>query len=517
MLQVELADPAITVHGWTAAMDRIGEYTLKLRKTPEEMKAEKERLRARFGGKPKINPMKYEKSTVIEHDADDPNTVYFLPGLWPRVKKWFEDHNVEYEITADNRDPKIRPPIDVEAIKDVQFRKAQDVALALIATSDCGIIEALTGFGKSYLFGVICKAFPTLNILITTDSTSVIQTIYTYLCQQVPGQVGILMGGKNTTHGKRIVVSTIKSLCKISETSVNLLLADECHCVNAGTYGKEIMRFCWARKFGFSASPIRNDGSQLVLESIFGPTVLKLDYDEGVDEGMVVPMRYAMLPCNWAPSICNKEGLNDVLLKRYAYWRNKVRNQAIADFVKRLNKVAPDAQVLLICSTLEHCIALNMMLPNYKVLYYGATSMADMEKHFPKDKYPNLDLTQYKMTQKQLDIGRNAFAKGTLKRVISTMILKQGVNAPNLRVLIRCDGATSKILGIQIPGRLARLAEGKDCGYLIDVSDGGSPWTKRRADCREALYKEQGWTKITPEDVLHDFIGQATTDNTEHT
>lgn len=514
MIQVELADPAITVHNWPREMDKLGQYTLKLRKTPEEMKAEREHLKKLYGATArKINPIKHESGSVLEHDAEDPTTVYFLPGLWPRIKGYMEANDIEYEIIADNRNPDIRPPIDYEAIKDVQFRKAQDVALALIATLDCGIIEALTGFGKSYLFGVICKAFPTLNILITTDSTSVVQTIYTYLCQQVPGDVGILMGGKDTSHGKRIVVSTLRSLCKIPETAVSLLLVDECHCCNAGTYGKELMRFCWARKFGFSASPVRNDGSGLVMEAILGPIVLKLDYDEGVEEGMVVPMKYTMLPCNWVPSICQKEDVADVILKRYAYWRNTARNKAIADFVYKLHKVAPDAQILCICQTLEHCIALHQMLPFFKVLFYGSSDINDMARRFPKDKYPNLDLTQYKMTQKQLDIGRAAFAKGTLKFVISTLILKQGVNAPHLRVLIRCEGATSKIMGIQIPGRLSRLDEGKDCGYLVDVADTGCNWTRRRASIREQLYQEQGWTKIQPGDIINDFAGRAAADD----
>lgn len=514
MIQVELADPAITVHNWPREMDALGQYKLRLRKTPEEMKAEREHLKKLYGDKVhKVNPLKFENGTVIEHDTEDPTTVYFLPGLWPRVKGYMEANGLEYEIIADNRNPEIRPPIDYEAIKDVQFRKAQDVALALIATSDCGIIEALTGFGKSFLFGVICKAFPTLNILITTDSTSVVQTIYSYLCQQVPGEVGILMGGKDTSHGKRIVVSTLRSLCKIPETSVNLLLIDECHCCNAGTYGKELMRFCWSKRFGFSASPVRNDGSGLVMEAILGPVILKLDYDEGVEEGMVVPMRYTMLHCNWVPNICHKDGIADVVMKRYAYWRNTARNRVIADFVYKFHRAAPDAQILLICQTLEHCIELNQMLPFFKVLFYGSSDINDMARRFPKEKYPNLDLSKYKMTQKQLDIGRAAFAKGTLKFVISTLILKQGVNAPNLRVLVRCEGATSKIMGIQIPGRLSRLAEGKDYGYLVDVDDTGCLWTGRRANIREKLYQEQGWEKVTPQEIIDDFTRNAAADN----
>ena len=515
MLQVELADPAITVHGWTRDLDKLGQYTLRLRKTPEEMKAERDHLKQTFGGKAKkVNPLKFENGTVIDHPDDDPTTAYFLPGLWPRVKGYLEANGIEYEITADRRNPEIRPPIDFEAIKDVQFRKAQDVALALIATSDCGVIEALTGFGKSYLFGVICKAFPTLRILFCTDSTSVVQQIYSYLQQQVPGQVGIIMGGKDTSHGKRIVVSTMRSLCKIPSDGPMLIGVDEAHCLAPGQTSKELMRFCWARKFGFTASPYRSDGSQLVMESIVGPTILKLDYDEGVEEGMVVPMRYAMLPCKWGPSICQKEDLRDVSMKRFAYWRNSARNNAIADFVRRLLAVAPDIQLLLICATLEHCIQLNMLLPNFQVLFYGKTDMEDMQSRFPKEKYPNLDLSKYKMTQKQLDIGRAAFAKGTLKRVISTMILKQGISANHLRVLVRCDGATSKILGIQIPGRLSRLDEGKDCGYLIDVADEFCAWSRRRALIRDQQYSEQGWTRIQPEDIINDFKGQAAADIT---
>lgn len=513
-VQVELADPAITVHGWTKAMDKIGEYTLKLRKTPEEIKAERETLRARYGGNPKVQQMKYEKGTVIEHDSEDPETVYFLPGLWPRVKDWFETNKVEYEITADNRNPDIRPPIDFEAIKDVQFRATQDLALALIATSDCGVIEAPPGYGKTYLFGVICRSFPTLNILITTDSISVVETAYRYLCEQLPGQVGILTGMKDTSHGKRIVVCTAKSLCKIPADKPALTLVDESHFISPGQSSQDLMRFCFSRRFGFTATPWRNDGSKLVMESIVGPTILKLDYADGVENGMVVPMKYAMLPCGWVPTICHKEGLNEVTLKRYAYWRNTVRNKAIADFVMAFHKQAPNAQLLIIVSTTEHAIALSLLLPWMKVIYAEGQDFKDMDKKFPKEKYPNLNIESYKMKPKQLKIARAAFAKGTLKFVIATFTLKQGVSANNLRLVIRADGSTSKIPGIQVPGRVSRLADDKDYGYLVDVDDTGCLWTKKRADCREALYKEQGWTRITPQDVLHDFAGKKALNDT---
>ena len=266
-----------------------------------------------------------------------------------------------------------------------------------------------------------------------------------------------------------------------------------------------------------TASPCRNDGSGIVMESLFGPVILRMSYEEAQLAGMVTPMKYAMLSCKWAPSICQKEDISEVLLKRYAYWQNTVRNKAIADFIYKIHAADKDAQILIVCGVLEHAIALHQMLPFFKVAYYGGSDLADVSKHFPKEKYPNLDINSYKMTQKQLDIMRAAFAKGTLKWVISTLVFRQGVSFNNLRILVRADGATSEIMGIQIPGRLARLHEGKDYGYLIDIDDTGCAWAKRRTICREKLYEEQKWTKVAPEDIIHDFIGKTTTDSSPDT
>ena len=56
MVQIELADPAITVHGWMPSWDHLGMYRLRIRKTPEEMKEEKERYK-KYNITKKINPM----------------------------------------------------------------------------------------------------------------------------------------------------------------------------------------------------------------------------------------------------------------------------------------------------------------------------------------------------------------------------------------------------------------------------------------------------------------------------
>ena len=86
-----------------------------------------------------------------------------------------------------------------------------------------------------------------------------------------------------------------------------------------------------------------------------------------------------------------------------------------------------------------------------------------------------------------------------------TYVFRQGCNFPDLQVLIRADGATSEVLGIQIPGRIARLAEGKDYAYLIDIDDSFDPWAAGRASKRKELYNKQKWTEISRRELLDDL------------
>lgn len=197
------------------------------------------------------------------------------------------------------------------------------------------------------------------------------------------------------------------------------------HSIGDNLAGQELMKFCWARRFGFSASPVRNSGDQLVMESLLGPVIMKVDYEDAVESGMVTPMRYLMLPCTQGPQILNNPDLPEFMMKRCAYWCNTWRNRVIRNFVYDLRR-SYDGQILIMVATLQHAIQLNLMLPDFVVAYYGNTDMTQLRKQFPPERYPGLDLDKYRTSKKDLDRMRAAFAKGTLKRVISTGVFRQG-------------------------------------------------------------------------------------------
>jgi hypothetical protein len=238
-----------------------------------------------------------------------------------------------------------------------------------------------------------------------------------------------------------------------------------------------------------------------------------MDYEEAVKNNMVTPLKYLMLPSTYCPNIAKNPTLPDVALKRWSYWTNAGRNGMLKKFVYDLKKVY-DGQILIIVNTAEHAIHLHRMLPWFVVAISDGVDLADLRKKFPSEKFPGLDLEKYKITKKEVDRIRGAFAKGTLRYVISTKIFRQGVDFKHLTVLVRADGDVSNIEGIQVPGRLSRLDKDKKWAYLVDFDDSFSSWSQSRALKRKELYEANKWIQTTYEEVLNE-LGSAKGDDAE--
>jgi superfamily II DNA or RNA helicase len=90
------------------------------------------------------------------------------------------------------------------------------------------------------------------------------------------------------------------------------------------------------------------------------------------------------------------------------------------------------------------------------------------------------------------------FEKGRLKKVICTTVWNVGVSFNQLTVLIRAAGGSSVIGDIQIPGRVSRVAEGKEYGIVHDYRDQFNPKMASQAKGRESTYVAMGFEQIKP-------------------
>ena len=518
-MKITLSYTICTATPWNPKFDSVGKFQLRERKSPEELREERQ-LKKQLYGSNKINPMRTETHSVFE--VKD-NTCYFLLGNWHRLKEALDKEQEPYTV-EEAFDPTVTPEPDYSVLSGVELRSGQAEALASIVTARTGMICSTIGFGKSFIISLLCRMYPTLNILVVCPSGEVVKELYRDISKVCPGQTGLLNMDNTEVNGKRIIVTTTKSMAKLDPKQVQLMLFDECHSVGYNATGNDVLKFCFCRRFGFTATPIRNQGDYIAMESLFGPVLQEISFAQAEAAGSVTPISYMMFPLNKLnPKLADlveiqkpgeepefisqqdlkpwfqptgrhkKRGFPDYLKNKLYYVSNYYRNDAIVDIFFRIKQAAPNTQILIMVQSIEHMIRL---CERIKCAAFMHGERGSLEKYRSKKGLEHVDMSKYEQSSKQLAETKSKFEKGSIKHAVSTTVLKQGVNLSHLAVLIRADAAVSGVPSVQIPGRLARLAENKPMAYLIDFTDNFCEDASGRAKCRQREYKKQGWAEV---------------------
>ena len=315
---------------------------------------------------------------------------------------------------------------------------------------------------------------------------------------------------------------------------------DEAHAVGDNDVYEALSKITHCRRFGFTATPCRSDGTKLIMETYFGPELVDIPYERAVDQGLVTDIKYVLLdptgPAFIDDNVDAGKVTSDLFKKRFGYWRNTQRNMAIAGAVRAA--LEHGLQVLVLVETLEHAVLLeSQVLPDIPVVHYGKTS----ESAFASLAHTLLDckpvvgavvrwaqsqgyiydrntaetlINQWLYQRYKLDAKTKAswcdkFKKGEIRAMIATMTLSEGVDFPELAVVVRGDGLASRVANEQIPGRLSRLFTGKRYGILVDFSDSFSRFTKRKATTRTSIYDDMSWEHCRDlEQVMKDVFGK---------
>lgn len=422
----------------------------------------------------------------------DNGHLIVLSGYLARLLRRLKKYNCEVVGSADITPPRKRPdcysPVWKNLNGKITFRPRQEELLRLIARVPCGVIKAVTGFGKTTLIGAATQLFPEARIDVVTKSVDVAERICRSLRRFVP-RVGMIGDGMRSR--ERVNVITAGSL-QHADGEADFLFADEVHQLATINFSTALAaRYHNSRNFGLSATPYaRMDNAHAILEPLFGPMIFDLPYQEAVDLGLVVPVRVRWLPMrlNHNPAERFK---NRVARKRHGIWTNHSRNTIIADAVR---EYGDDKQILILVETIEHAVHLGALLPEFS-LVYGLMSRSDCAtyrraKLLPENYSPLSDAEKHRM--------RARFESGELKRVIATDVWSTGVDFEQLNVLVRADDRDSDIVDVQGPGRVSRTFTApdgsvKEFGEVIDCMDNFDATFYRKSSGRRDSYKLLGW------------------------
>jgi hypothetical protein len=454
-----------------------------------------EHVEAVHGGASKRNPITGQKMLFQTKEYKlfrvENGHVVLLSGYLARMVRRLQKLHCPAQLIEASQ-PRKRPDCYVpqwDNLKGrIEFRPRQEELLQLISRAPCGIVKAVTGFGKTTTIAAAALLFPEARIDVVTKSVDVAERIVRSLKRLLP-KVGMI--GDGWKQRERVTVITAGSLTH-ADGDADFLFADEVHQLATVNFSTALAaRYRNTRNFGMSATPYaRMDNAHAVLEPLFGPMIFDLPYQQAVELGLVVPVRVTWIPVRFTHNPAERYN-HRVARKRYGIWTNYERNRAIADAVKEYPETH---QILILVETIEHAVHLGLHLPDFK-LVYGSMSPQDYHaykkaKLLPADYTTPTDYQKHEM--------RSQFEAGTLRRVIATDVWSTGVDFEQLNVLVRADDRDSDIVDVQGPGRVSRIYTAddgtkKEYGEVLDCMDTFDPTFYRKSMGRRNSYKLLGW------------------------
>lgn len=242
----------------------------------------------------------------------------------------------------------------------------------------------------------------------------------------------------------------------------DIIVVDECHHAGSSMY-QNVFRFTNAGEhngpflLGLTATPWRPD--EVDLSNFFGETVVCIDMVEGLKKGFLSNVDYRMYTdnINW-DALANLNGqsftprqINKTLF--IEQWDDSV----VYELQKTWHEIS-NPRAIVFCGTIDHanimCSKLNAMgFCNAAAIYSNSGA-------------------GYTMTQFEKNRILTDFADGVINVVCTVDIFNEGIDVPDVNILVFQRVTHSRRIFIQQLGRGLRISEGKEKVIVLDfVSD----------------------------------------------
>ena len=232
-----------------------------------------------------------------------------------------------------------------------------------------------------------------------------------------------------------------------------------------------------AYRYGFSATPWRSAGDDILLEAAFGEKICSISGTELIEQGYLVAPKIMFRDI---PKLAKVQKNWQAVKSKYII-DNVERNQILVKNALRL--VEMGRKPLMLFRDLKHGENLRSLLAEHTraELDSGASS----------------DDARLGLKQKFLD--------GQIDVIVSSSILDQGFDLPKLDALVLCSGGKSTAKALQRVGRVLRTSPGKTDAIVVDTYD-QSHYVGAHAYERYKIYKTEPAFMVKTEAAMAEFI-----------
>lgn len=413
----------------------------------------------------------------------------FPTGLIDVVQNILESNDLDYEVKDSRVYEASGPGSDWHGF---QLRDYQQMVLDKAMDKRSGMIKVATGGGKSLILSRLTYELnlPTVVYVVSLDLMNQMKET---LEKSLGEEVGIV--GDGNCDIKKVTVCSVwtagKAFAKKKEKisnenevaqdkwdpsanqkkqikdmveSAKVIILDEAQFAAAASIQNILKNSkSAAYRYGFSGTPWRTGGDDILLTAAFGETIVDLNASELIQKGWLVkpkiyfrdiPKYTKTLPKKWQAVNAN-----------YIV-SNEVRNNIIIGNLKALLDMG--RKPLILFRQIKHGNILESMLPS-DVSYRKVTG---------------------KLSKDERDSIREDFKSGAVDMILASSVYDQGVDLPNLDALILAGGGKSTAKALQRIGRVIRGNPGKEDAIVVDTFD-QSHYTMNHSYKRFEIYNTE--------------------------
>jgi len=360
--------------------------------------------------------------------------------------------------------------LDISFTTNITLRDYQEKAVSELLKRTCGIVEAPTGTGKTYILIEMIKR-RNQNTLILVDSYELAEDMIRKLVETTnltEKDIGKLWGGTRwnighqghqAQHGPSVTVGLLQTVRLLSTQELNHLnqkfgqvLVDEIHIIAAPTYYDCMNRLHMRYRYGFSATPERTDGLTPVLFFITGPKAITVTNEETQDVTVQPTITVINTDFTW-PLIDTEE---------YSYMVSdlgvdKNRNKLIVDHYNSMG--FENTMTVFLCSRRSQIYELWTMLGKdggVLISRMDADAKQSMKEYCGLSDEEIMEFNKFcnKSHRKKI---LSHLQTGKINKIFATIKkFNKGIDADLLEKMYICGPTKSPILLRQSKGRLVR-------------------------------------------------------------
>jgi superfamily II DNA or RNA helicase len=344
------------------------------------------------------------------------------------------------------------------------LRKYQQTAVdsfynALVDTGRGQIVLA-TGLGKTVVMASTVQALfengqlPSRRVLVLSHMRELVNQLHQSFWAQVSKGIPThqLSEGEFPSFWDGITFATFQSAISnhTALPAFDLILVDEAHHIGAGTFKEIIERIAPPMIGGVTATPWRGDGYS--IDEVLGPSVCSVGIAEGLAKGFLSEVDYRVYADNLDWDYVQEASEHNYSLKQL----NKrllipTRDEEAAEIISSLFSSTNRKSGIIFSPSIEHARQFSSQLRQAGLSCEVIASEVD---------------------KRELSLRMMQFRKGEFQFAITVDMFNEGVDVPNVDIIVFMRATHSRRIFVQQLGRGLRVSETKVDVLVLDfVSD----------------------------------------------